>query len=201
MALFLSTFINKVDRKGRVSVPAPFRAAVADQSFKGIVAFRSYREAAIEACAIDRMERLSESVDALDQFSEEQDDFASTIFADAHQLPIDGDGRIILPSALVEHAGITDAAAFVGRGGTFQVFGGVISAREIDVKTRRARAQSDGFLDELNGARVVALLRGKHAQQMQGIRILRFTIQHLAVKPGGFREVSDTVKRDGILQY
>ncbi|MDX1483570.1 MAG: division/cell wall cluster transcriptional repressor MraZ [Alphaproteobacteria bacterium] len=122
MALFLSTFINKVDRKGRVSVPAPFRAAVADQSFKGIVAFRSYREAAIEACAIDRMERLSESVDALDQFSEEQDDFASTIFADAHQLPIDGDGRIILPSALVEHAGITDAAAFVGRGGTFQIW-------------------------------------------------------------------------------
>jgi len=96
MALFLSTFVNKVDRKGRVSVPAPFRAAIQGQSFKGIIAFRSYREAAIEACAMDRMERLSDSIDALDQFSEEQDDFASTIFADSHQLPIDGDGRIIL---------------------------------------------------------------------------------------------------------
>lgn len=122
MALFLSTFINKVDRKGRVSVPAPFRAAVRDQSFKGIVAFRSYREAAIEACAIDRMERLSDSVDALDQFSDEQDELASTIFADAHQLPIDGDGRIILPAILAEHAGITDSAAFVGRGATFQIW-------------------------------------------------------------------------------
>lgn len=122
MALFLSTFINKVDRKGRVSVPAPFRNAIKGQSFNGIVAFRSYREAAIEACAIDRMERLSESIDALDQFSEEQDDFASTIFADAHQLPIDGDGRIILPEQLTEHASITDAAAFVGRGATFQIW-------------------------------------------------------------------------------
>jgi MraZ protein len=122
MALFLSTFVNKVDRKGRVSVPAPFRAAIQGQSFKGIIAFRSYREAAIEACAMDRMERLSDSIDALEQFSEEQDDFASTIFADSHQLPIDGDGRIILPAQLTDHAGITDAAAFVGRGATFQIW-------------------------------------------------------------------------------
>jgi MraZ protein len=122
MALFLSTFINKVDRKGRVSVPATFRAAVADQSFKGIVAFRSYREATIEACAMDRMERLSDSVDALDQFSDEQDELASTIFADAHQLPLDGDGRIILPAVLAEHAGITNTAAFIGRGATFQIW-------------------------------------------------------------------------------
>jgi len=122
MALFLSTFINKVDRKGRVSVPATFRAAVQGQSFKGIVAFRSYREATIEACSIDRMEQLSDSVDALDQFSDEQDELASTLFADAHQLPIDGDGRIILPTVLAKHAGISDAAAFIGRGSTFQIW-------------------------------------------------------------------------------
>ena len=138
MALFLSTFINKVDRKGRVSVPAPFRAAVRDQSFKGIVAFRSYREATIEACAIDRMEQLSDSVDALDQFSDEQDELASTIFADAHQLPIDGDGRIVLPAILAEHAGITNAAAFIGRGATFQIWSP--DAFELHQVEARARA-------------------------------------------------------------
>ncbi len=122
MALFISTFINKVDRKGRVSVPATFRAALKGQTFNGIVAFRSYRGATIEACAIDRMEELSRSLDALDQFSAEQDALASTIFADAHQLPIDGDGRVTLPPVLAEHAGINDAAAFVGRGATFQIW-------------------------------------------------------------------------------
>ncbi len=140
MALFLSTFINKVDRKGRVSVPAPFRAAVSDQSFKGIVAFRSYRESTIEACAIDRMEQLSESVDALDLFSEEQDDLASTIFADAHQLPIDGDGRIILPGALIDHAGITDQAAFVGRGATFQIWNpDAFATHQAEARSRAGR--------------------------------------------------------------
>ncbi|MBT3791641.1 MAG: division/cell wall cluster transcriptional repressor MraZ [Rhodospirillales bacterium] len=122
MALFLSTFINKVDQKGRISVPAPYRAALKGQSFKGVVAFRSYRAAVIEACAMDRMEQLSQSVDLLEQFSEEQDDLASTIFADSHQIPIDGDGRIVLPPQLIEHAGIKNQAAFVGRGATFQIW-------------------------------------------------------------------------------
>ena len=38
MALFLDTFVNKIDRKGRVSVPATFRAALDGQAFHGIVA-------------------------------------------------------------------------------------------------------------------------------------------------------------------
>ncbi len=55
MAVFIGTFENKVDRKGRVSVPAQFRQTLAAQSFQGIVAFRSYRADAIEACGFDFM--------------------------------------------------------------------------------------------------------------------------------------------------
>lgn len=138
MALFISTFVNKVDRKGRVSVPATFRAALKGQSFNGIVAFRSYREATIEACAMDRMEELSQGIDALDQFSQEHDELASTIFADAHQLAIDGDGRIVLPPVLADHAGITATAAFVGRGGTFQIWNPETFTRHQEDARKRA---------------------------------------------------------------
>ncbi|MEN8237261.1 MAG: division/cell wall cluster transcriptional repressor MraZ [Pseudomonadota bacterium] len=122
MALFLSTFVNKIDKKGRISVPATFRAALAPESFQGIVTFRSYKYNAIEACGLSRMQRLSESVDDLDSFSDAQDDLTATIFADSIQLSLDGDGRITLPQSLREHAEITDAAAFVGRGATFQIW-------------------------------------------------------------------------------
>ncbi|MGB1547509.1 MAG: division/cell wall cluster transcriptional repressor MraZ [Alphaproteobacteria bacterium] len=122
MALFLSTYTNKVDKKGRVSVPASFRAAIGGQNFHGIVAFRSYRLPAIEAFSIDRMERLSESLDALDLFSDTQDDLAATIFADSRPLPFDSEGRILLPKEFADHAGIRGEAAFVGRGATFQVW-------------------------------------------------------------------------------
>lgn len=122
MGLFLSTFVNKVDSKGRVSVPASFRAALAQESFQGLVAFRSYKYQAIECCSYTRMEMLSGSLDNLDMFSDEQDDLTATIFADALQLPFDGDGRIILPKKLADFAHITERAAFVGRGATFQIW-------------------------------------------------------------------------------
>ncbi len=114
MALFLSTFINRIDRKGRVSVPAPFRAALGAQSFQGIVAFPSLNENydAIEASGIDRMEQLSASVDRLNPFSDEHGDFANTIFGDSVQLPFDGEGRVILPAPLVERANIADTVEF-----------------------------------------------------------------------------------------
>ncbi|MFO1189120.1 MAG: division/cell wall cluster transcriptional repressor MraZ [Alphaproteobacteria bacterium] len=120
MALFLSTFINAIDRKGRVSVPAPFRAALGSQN--GIVVFRSYKAAALEGSGIDLMERLGAGLDRLELFSDDRDDLAATIFADCHQLPIDGEGRVVLPKDLLTFAEIADKAAFVGRGPTFQIW-------------------------------------------------------------------------------
>src|SRR3954454_14265587 len=107
VALFLSTFVNKVDRKGRVSVPASFRAALAGQSFAGIVAYRSFKNSAIEGSGIDRLEEMSTRLDALDEFSEERESLAS-IFADSQQLAFDAEGRIVLPQLLAEHAGISE---------------------------------------------------------------------------------------------
>lgn len=122
MTLFLSTFLNKLDKKGRVSVPASFRLVLSGQAFQGIVAFRSYNLPAIEGMAIERMQRMSDSVDQLDLFSEAQEDLTTTIFADAQMLAFDGDGRIILPQMLLAHANIKDQVAFVGRGATFQIW-------------------------------------------------------------------------------
>jgi len=122
VSVFFGTFENKVDRKGRVSVPAPFRQILATSAFQGIIAFRYHAPKAMEACSLEFMERLDRSVSDFDLFSEEHDDLAFNIFAESHQLPFDGEGRVILPAALLEITGIEDRAAFVGKGPTFQVW-------------------------------------------------------------------------------
>ena len=71
---------------------------------------------------MDRMQTLSASIDRLDLFSQEHDDLASTLLADAVALSLDGDGRILLPDNLKRHAHLHDTAAFVGRGATFQIW-------------------------------------------------------------------------------
>jgi MraZ protein len=88
------------------------------------------------------MDSLSRSMDDLDLFSQQQDDLATTIFADAHQLPFDTDGRIVLPEALAKHADITDRAAFVGRGAMFQIWNPEAFLRFQD--EARARAKKAG---------------------------------------------------------
>src|SRR5215470_20367067 len=81
--LFLSTYVNKVDRKGRVSVPATFRAAVADQGYPGIVAFPSPRYDALEASGMKRMDEIIARMDALEEYSDEYEKL-KTLFAEAH---------------------------------------------------------------------------------------------------------------------
>jgi MraZ protein len=122
VSVYFGTFENKVDRKGRVSVPAPFRQILATSAFQGIIAFRYHTPNAMEACSLEFMERLDQSVADFDLFSEEHDDLAFNIFAESHQLPFDGEGRVILPPALLEVTGIEDRAAFVGKGATFQIW-------------------------------------------------------------------------------
>jgi MraZ protein len=130
MALFLSTFVNKIDKKGRVSVPASFRTSLTssqsspinEPSFSGIVVFRSLKHPALEGCSVDRMQSLSKSIDRLDMFSDAQDDLVSAIFADSHLLTFDSEGRVSIPEDFLKFANLTDQVAFVGRGATFQLW-------------------------------------------------------------------------------
>lgn len=122
MALFLSTFINRIDKKGRVSVPASFRTVLSEASGQGFAAFPSYRLSALEACGLDRMRQLVQGVDGLAIFSQEHTDFASILFADAEVLQCDTEGRVMLPARLLKHACINDHVAFVGCGSTFQIW-------------------------------------------------------------------------------
>ena len=123
MALFVSTFINKVDRKGRVSVPASFRAALTSQTLQGIVVYPSFTNAAVEGCGTDFLEDIAAAATQnFDLFSPEQDDISTLIFASSHQLAWDPEGRVVLPEEILAHANITEQAAFVGKGRTFQLW-------------------------------------------------------------------------------
>src|SRR5687768_12823833 len=102
MALFLSTYTNKVDKKGRVSVPASFRVVLASQNFPGIVAYDSFINPCVEACGMDRIEKLHSQIETLDPFSEEHDAFAATILGGSQQLAFDGEGRVMLPKAMMD---------------------------------------------------------------------------------------------------
>lgn len=123
MALLVGQHTNKIDRKGRVSVPKQFREQYESMGgFPGVYAYPSPKHAAIDGCHEERMKHIAKKIDELALLSEEQDDFAMVVLASTHQLPFDPEGRILLPAALIAHAGLDGEALFVGRGAAFQIW-------------------------------------------------------------------------------
>lgn len=122
MSLFLSSYENRLDTKGRISVPASFRSAVTSENFQGVVLYRSFTNNCIEGLSMSRMEKMATATDQMGVFDSELDDLSAMLFADARPLQFDVTGRIVIPEDLLAHAGIKDTALFIGRGNGFQIW-------------------------------------------------------------------------------
>ncbi|MBC6416843.1 MAG: division/cell wall cluster transcriptional repressor MraZ [Rhodospirillales bacterium] len=123
MAMFTAEFEFKVDRKGRISVPADYRSTLAHDSYSGIVLIPVEGERALDGFGNERLESLAEALDDPDLYDDEDElELAKQYFAKARRIPFDGDGRIVLPVEIRKHAGITDAAIYVGGGNTFRLW-------------------------------------------------------------------------------
>lgn len=142
MTLFLSTYVNKIDRKGRVSVPAPFRQALAGQSFPGIYVFRSMQYPALECFSAQQMEMLSDSLDDPDLPADQRDLLETIIFGGTAQLPFDPEGRIIIPQDFMEFAGLAEEAAFLGLRKTFQIWEPKALAAHTEAQRQAARSKN-----------------------------------------------------------
>ena len=143
MDRFVSTFVNKIDAKGRVSIPAPFRAVLEQDRYgdggqPGVYCYPSLDAPALDAGG----ERLAKKIDGLlaglPDYSDERDELSVALYGDVQVLSIDGDGRIVVPEGLRRHAGLRDQVTFVGLGDKFQMW----SPKAFDERRARARAKA-----------------------------------------------------------
>ena len=123
MDRFVSTFTNKIDAKGRVSVPAPFRAILERDGYAGgIYCYPSLDAPALDAGGQSLAQKIDGLLDGLPDYSDERDELSVALYGDVQVLVVDQDGRIVLPEALCRHAGIATHITFVGLGEKFQMW-------------------------------------------------------------------------------
>ena len=120
--MFLSTYENRIDKKGRVSVPASFRSYLSNLGYNGVICYPSFNNQAIEVWSQDRVEKISNSIESLSPFEEKRDFFATSILSESVNLQFDNEGRISLTPKLLKHAKIKNSMLFVGQGKTFQIW-------------------------------------------------------------------------------
>ncbi|MBV1836699.1 division/cell wall cluster transcriptional repressor MraZ [Acetobacter estunensis] len=155
MSVFLGTHQNRIDAKGRVSIPAGFRTVLRAKAVEGealMILRPSHTLPCIEAWPSAAFSALAQPLDRLDMFSDEHDDLAAALYADAYPLDSDKEGRIILPDFLREHAGITDQVAFMGLGRIFQIWEPkAADQRRAEARQRSRRVTLPGNRDNAPG--------------------------------------------------
>jgi len=119
---FVSHYTNKLDAKGRVSIPAQFRSVMTRDGFEGLYCYPSPFLQAVDAGGNALLEEIKGRLAGFDTLTAEHDLMATALFGNSEILRLDGEGRVMLSDLIRAHTGIDDRAVFVGHGYKFQIW-------------------------------------------------------------------------------
>jgi MraZ protein len=140
MDRFVSNTTLRLDSKGRVSIPAPFRSVLSRDGFDGLYCYPALDRAAIDAGGNALMAEIEALIARYEPYSDQREQFALALYGTSETLKIDGEGRVMLSINLKHHAGITDAVTFVGLGHKFQIWEPNRFQNELAEATGKVRA-------------------------------------------------------------
>lgn len=150
---FMGTHENRVDAKGRVSIPASFRAVLRGGAAEGpvsLVVRPSHKLPCLEGWPVDAFAKLLAQLEQLPLFSEDYEDLATTLYSEAQTVELDREGRIILPERLARRAGISDTVSFMGLGPSFRIW----EPQAAEQRQKQAALNTDARKLTLQGTRL-----------------------------------------------
>jgi len=140
MDRFVSHYLLRLDAKGRVSVPAPFRAVLARDGFDGLYCYPALDRPALDAGGNALLAEIEALMTGFSPFSDQRERFSLALYGTSETLKIDTEGRVVLSENLKTHAGISDALTFVGLGHKFQIWEPGRFRAELAEATEKVRA-------------------------------------------------------------
>ena len=122
MDRFVSHFSNRLDSKGRVSIPAPFRAVLARDGFEGLYVHPSLEATAVDCGGNALLKGIDDVLSRYSPYSEEWESLSIALNGTSEILKIDGEGRVVLSEMVKATAFISSEVTFVGQGHKFQIW-------------------------------------------------------------------------------
>ena len=151
MDRFVSHFTLRLDVKGRISIPAPFRAVLVRDGFEGLYCYPALDRPALDAGGNALLAEIESLIARFSPYSEEREQFSTALFGTSEILKVDSEGRVVLTEPLKMHAGIGEEATFAGLGHKFQIWEPGRFRAELAEATEKVRA-----LKRQLGSRVAA---------------------------------------------
>jgi len=122
MDRFVSTYTMRLDAKGRVSIPAPYRTVLAKDGAEFLYCHPSLAEPALDAGGNRLLGEIDALIDRYPPYSEAREELAAALYGTSETLRMDPEGRVMLTESLKAHAAIADSVAFVGLGHKFRIW-------------------------------------------------------------------------------
>jgi MraZ protein len=121
---FHGTFEQRIDEKGRVSIPVKFRELLRAENDRLFVTRYKVRDIrCLDACTPSQWESLGARLHAREDLSQEELFFLHQYYvAGAHECQLDRQGRLLVPPGLREHAGLVKDVVFTGAGSKFHIW-------------------------------------------------------------------------------
>ena len=119
---FVSHVTNRLDAKGRVSIPASFRAVLARDGYEGLYVHPSLDAEALDCGGFALVREIDAVLGRFAAYSTEHDVYSTALLGDGEVLKVDPEGRIMLPDRFREYANVVSEVTFVGQGYKFQIW-------------------------------------------------------------------------------
>ena len=120
--MFFGTFSHAIDAKGRTSLPAKFREALAAAGEPKIVLTQYPHWRAVQALPLSEWKKLEERLMQASPLDPRAQRNILRFYSTAHEVDLDVHGRVLVPPALREFAGLSKEVVWVGMGRHMQLF-------------------------------------------------------------------------------
>lgn len=156
---YVSHFTNRLDAKGRVSIPASFRSALTRDGYEGLYVHPSLDAQALDCGGFALVREIDAVLSRFAAYSAEHDVYSTALLGDGEILKVDPEGRIFLSDRFRAYAGLGAEVTFVGQGYKFQIW-----------EPERFRAHLEEARNQVRNLRKLLGARGAETPQPRGAR-------------------------------
>ena len=120
--MFFGTFHHAVDAKGRTSLPAKFREALSTAGETRLVLVQYPHWRAVQALPQSVWKEMEKKILEASPLDAKAQRNILRFYSTAHDVDLDVHGRLLVPPALREYAGLSKDVVWVGMGRTIHLF-------------------------------------------------------------------------------
>lgn len=128
--MYIGRYENKIDSKGRLSIPADFRRLLeqGDPEWNGgryaraVVVFGDARRDYLEVHSVDDLREIHRQIQTMQRGSKKRAHLQRLYAHQVQPVQLDNTGRIVLSAYMREKIGLTETALVVGDSDTFLIY-------------------------------------------------------------------------------